>query len=372
MTGNKGEWSELYTHFRLLGDGYLFPADEKDKPARNLGSPIVQIMRRESKENKDNIFFVDNAKKSILFKGQNKEMSISQDTFIKLADFLLSKIKSSKKDSISVEEIETTMSEYEMSRLKGASIEKADIRMVLHNMITHRDTAVGFSIKSKLGGRSTLFNSNKDGTNFLYEIIGGITDEQLAELNSMSDTEEKRRKGFFKRWFERINEWGYNVEYRHVIDKTFACNLQYVDITFDKVLAECILTHYKKITKSTTKEIVGLVADKNPCHVCDMIKTTWYVTAMKRFLVYYALGMTANKMWNNKMHANGGYIVVREDGDIVTYHFYDVTQLGNYLFNNTAFDTPSTSRHMCYQVFRGDDGKAYMKLNPQIRFIHDK
>ena len=62
--------------------------------------------------------------------------------------------------------------------------------------------------------------------------------------------------------------------------------------------------------------------------------------------------------------------MVKEDGDIVCYHFYDRNQLENYLLNNTAFETPSTSRHKSSEVFRGKDGKAYIKLNLQIRFIH--
>ena len=52
---------------------------------------------------------------------------------------------------------------------------------------------------------------------------------------------------------------------------------------------------------------------------------------MKRFLVIVALGMTANKPWNGIYAANGGFLVVKEDGDIVCYHFYDRNQLETYL-----------------------------------------
>ena len=91
---------------------------------------------------------------------------------------------------------------------------------------------------------------------------------------------------------------------------------------------------------------------------------------MKRFLIIVALGMTGNTPWNGIYAANGGFLVVKEDGDIVCYHFYDRNQLENYLLNNTAFETPSTSRHKISMVYRDNDGKVYLKLNPQIRFIH--
>ena len=55
-------------------------------------------------------------------------------------------------------------------------------------------------------------------------------------------------------------------------------------------------------------------------------------------------------------------IVVKEDGDIVCYHFYDRNQLENYLYDNTAFDTPSTSRHEFFQIWRGEDNNVYLKL----------
>lgn len=93
---------------------------------------------------------------------------------------------------------------------------------------------------------------------------------------------------------------------------------------------------------------------------------------MKQFLVIYALGMTANKPWSRKYDANGGYIIVKENGDIVCYHFYDRNQLEDYLYDNTAFDTPSTSRHDMYRIWRDVNDEVYLKLSPQIRFIHDK
>ena len=65
--------------------------------------------------------------------------------------------------------------------------------------------------------------------------------------------------------------------------------------------------------------------------------------------------------------ANGGYIVIKEDGDIVCYHFFDRNDLEDYLFYNTRFETPSTSRHQFGNIYE-EDGEYYLKLNLQVRF----
>lgn len=46
---------------------------------------------------------------------------------------------------------------------------------------------------------------------------------------------------------------------------------------------------------------------------------------MKVLLLDSALGMTPGKERKGRYDANGGYLVVKKDGDIVCYHFYNRT-----------------------------------------------
>ena len=48
LTGNKGEWSEIYTLFKLLGDGKVHAGDA-DMNKLELYYPILNIIREESK-----------------------------------------------------------------------------------------------------------------------------------------------------------------------------------------------------------------------------------------------------------------------------------------------------------------------------------
>lgn len=49
-------------------------------------------------------------------------------------------------------------------------------------------------------------------------------------------------------------------------------------------------------------------------------------------------------------------------------YFYNRNDVEDYLYNNTRFERGSRSRHHFGSLYRGEDGKVYIKLNLQIRF----
>ena len=88
-------------------------------------------------------------------------------------------------------------------------------------------------------------------------------------------------------------------------------------------------------------------------------------------MICSALGMLPATPWGGKYEATGGYLVVKEDGDIVCFHIYDRNLLEDYLFYNTRFETPSSStkkQHNFGKIYKGEDGNLYFNLNLQIRF----
>ena len=52
MSGNKGEWSELYTFLRLLSQGRVHAANDKVEKIDEVYYPIVSIDREETKGNR--------------------------------------------------------------------------------------------------------------------------------------------------------------------------------------------------------------------------------------------------------------------------------------------------------------------------------
>lgn len=87
---------------------------------------------------------------------------------------------------------------------------------------------------------------------------------------------------------------------------------------------------------------------------------------MKVLLLDAALGMTPAKEWTGIYDANGGYLVVRKDGEIVCYHFYNRNDVEDYLYNNTRFERASRDRYHFGNVYRGSDGWFYIKLNCRL------
>jgi len=98
------------------------------------------------------------------------------------------------------------------------------------------------------------------------------------------------------------------------------------------------------------------------------LSLTNYEYKIKNFLDAIALGMVPSKSWDGFSKAHGGYIVVKENGDVVCYHLYNRDEFRSYLFENTKFDAPSTTRYGYGELYEEND-KLFFKLNLQIRFV---
>lgn len=235
--------------------------------------------------------------------------------------------------------------------------DKTDIHIVLHDQKTRMNNDLGFSIKSRLCGSSTLINSSGDSTNFVFS-LGNINDKTIREFNSFDR---------FKKKFELLHEKGITPKWVGVGARTFYNNLMMVDTCLPWIIGECLLYYYSgKI--HTVAEAEALLRKNNPLNFDIQGQPHFYEHKLKQFLLSFALGMTAATPWNGKYIANGGYIVVKEDGDIVCYHFFDRNELEDYLFNNTYFDTPSTKRHNFGEIYQFEN-EYLLKLNLQVRFL---
>ncbi|MDP8231837.1 MAG: HpaII family restriction endonuclease, partial [Candidatus Zophobacter franzmannii] len=93
----------------------------------------------------------------------------------------------------------------------------------------------------------------------------------------------------------------------------------------------------------------------------------FYTYKIKKFLVEIALGLMPNTTWTGEYEANGGYIIVKPDGELECYHIYYRNDFEDYLINNTKLETASTSRHDFGTVYQ-DGPEYFLKLNLQIRF----
>jgi hypothetical protein len=77
--------------------------------------------------------------------------------------------------------------------------------------------------------------------------------------------------------------------------------------------------------------------------------------------------MTPSKPWNGKNEVDGGIIIVKTTGDLVGYFVFSLEKFKEYLWQNTYFETPSTTRHNFGYIYK-EDGQFYFDLNLQVRF----
>ncbi len=358
LKGNKGEWSEIYTLFKLLGDGIVHAGDQNLNKIQDLFYPIIMILRQEKEGNYH--YRLENKDVVIQTPTGEELLRIPASVFLVEAEKLLNAIN--KNDStFAVPQIEAFMSSIYCHSLKAKSSDKTDIRIILHDRRTKINSEMGFSIKSQLGGDSTLLNASK-ATNFNFKISGAnFSNDEITAINSINPTRNKV--------IERVNaikKKGGFLIFDKIDNSTFRNNLIMLDGDLPVIIANLLLEQLNTGI-STLKELAKKITETNPLNYDVEQSSPFYDYKIKHLLTSTALGMMPATAWSGKFDANGGYLVVKKDGEIVCYHFYDRNRFEDYLFSNAYLERSSTNRHEYASIIKEEDGSLSFKLNVQIR-----
>lgn len=213
----------------------------------------------------------------------------------------------------------------------------------------------------QLGGDSTLLNASKS-TNFNFKIEGTqFSDEEINGINSLNP---KRNKVIDR--VNAIKAKGGKLVFDRVDNPTFYNNLIMLDDGLPSVIASLLLEQLNSGI-STLKELVNRITEINPLGYDTRQPSPFYAYKVKHLLTSAALGMMPATAWDGKLDANGGYLVVKGDGDILCYHFYDRNRFEDYLFSNAYLERSSTSRHNYASIIKEEDGTLSFKINFQVR-----
>lgn len=355
ITGNKGEWSEIYTLFKLLGDKLLFTGDANLQVIENAFYPIIRIIRNESGTNYEYGINDD----LVIISGGHEELRIPVKTFHEQAVMLLSSIKG-ENGVFCLPETEEFMSSINCHTLKAKSTSKTDIRIIIHDKKINQYVDLGFSIKSQLGGDSTLLNAGRT-TNFIYQIKHFNPSEQsLNDINKI-DTRSK-----IKDRIEEIYKNGGKLQFFGLENSIFGNNLVLIDSLLPYILSEVVILFFTS-NLTSIQDITKKITESNPIKYDTQYEHTFYEYKIKHFLTDVALGMMPSKVWSGVYDATGGYLVVKENGEVLCYHIYNRNEFEDYLFSNTKLETASSTRHDFGHLYH-EDGKLLFKLNLQIRF----
>jgi type II restriction enzyme len=295
----------------------------------------------------------------VVISGGKEELRIPVKTFIEQSSKLLAKIKASK-SAFSLPETEDFMTSINCKTLKAKSTSKTDIRIVIHDQRINQIAELGFSIKSQLGGEATLLNAGKT-TNFVYQVLG--YKPTLKEIKAINDIDTKSK---IKDRIEAIRKSGGKLKFATLQQDIFKNNLVLIDSLLPNIIAEIIKSFFTS-NLSSIKNLIENINKANPLNYDTQFAHTFYDYKIKRFLTDIALGMTPSKVWTGIYDATGGYLVVKENGDVLCYHIYNRNQFEDYLFANTKLETASSTRHDFGKIYEEGE-QYYFKLNLQIRF----
>ncbi len=352
MSGNKGEWSELYAFMKLLSKGRVYAANEKVEKIDEVVYPILKIMREEQKG--EVIDYVIDGDLVHLEIQSSRMLSIPRKELDDNANKLLQEI-ASHSGSFELEEIASFANGIKVTKIKAPSSDTTDITMQIEDTHTNYIRNVGFSIKSEIGHAPTLMNASA-ATNFIYKVTG-ITSQQAEEINAI-DTKTK-----IKDRMAKIAELGGKVEYSGMSHNGFKRNLVMVDSSMPEIIGNMLLYFLAEDIKECDK-LVDMLGERDPLGYGDAMMYTY---KFKKFLCSCALGMKPVKVWDGLDEANGGYIIVKADGEILAYHIYNRNFFEQYLLDNTVLEKASTSRHGYMSLYE-EDGEMYIKMNLQVRF----
>ena len=314
--------------------------------------PIVMILQRENIARNQDVVFQTLGNEDI--------MRIPAFDFLKESEWLFKSINEHKGEFI-LPYIETFVRNICTHSSKVKSSDKTDIRIILHDRRTKINSEMGFSIKSQLGGDSTLLNASK-ATNFNFKVIGvDFSDDEIAAINSINP---KRNKVI-----ERVNaikKKGASLVFEKVDNSTFRNNLVMLDGDLPAIIANLLLEQLNTGV-STLKELAEKITETNPLKYDVEQASPFYAYKIKHLLTSVALGMMPATAWSGRFDANGGYLVVKKDGEILCYHFYDRNRFEDYLFSNAYLERSSTTRHEYATIVKEADGTLSFKLNFQVR-----
>ncbi|MFZ7129746.1 HpaII family restriction endonuclease [Avibacterium avium] len=206
------------------------------------------------------------------------------------------------------------------------------------------------SIKSFLGNAPTLVNASQ-ATNFIYQ-IKDFNPEDMDKVNAINTRSKIKDR------LQKISELGGQLTFIGCENAIYESTLRKVDSQMPEILADALLAFFKK-------EMGNRLAGYPKQKIDNQDKQLQINCRLKDFVKASMLGIFPSHEWDGNLSANG-VLLVKEDGELLFYHTNQDAVLKEFFYQNTFFDTPSSSRHRFGLIYQ-ENGKLFFKLNLQLR-----
>lgn len=373
MANNKGEWAEFYTFLKLIEDRKVSAADSQLNIIPGNYYFIHKIHREESGVNKVFDLESNSVVNVDFFRDGNavdKFSVLRRDLHGKSAE-ILSEMQT-QSGVFEIDFAQKLLKDLGLDSLKSPSKNKADIELEINDKVTNQSNKAGFSIKSYFAGRPTLLNAGKN-TRFRFNIRNFTPD-----LNAINE-DNFPSIGKHKRKIETIESGGGKLEFVGLAPSPrstgiFERNLKKLELELPKMLSAMLYTFYTTDKVSKLSDLARLVLDnRQNFSLHPDLDEEMFEIKLKHMLINSALGMVAGEEWDARIKVDGGYIIVRSDGELVCFHVYNYSDLADYLYENTQFETPdSKPAKSDFGRVLEIDSDYFFDLALQIRFLVTK
>jgi hypothetical protein len=358
---NKGEWAEFYAFLKILAERVIPLADEDLLEV--IGSEITFVkLHRSSAAGNNYIFDLSNLDISILDQTTLTEIiSIPTIQISSKLEKVFGEI-SRGKGAFVLSEAESLSAALGNVLVKAPSTDKADIVGTIRDRNTNTEERSGFSVKSFVGGASTLLNAS-GATNFIFRVDGMPTDNPADKANEINDIDTTSK---IRDRVAAIKEMGASLQFIRVSEPIFDRNLRKIDTMMPEFLAQMLLSFFGG-NGNTCVDLTAQLAKPDQPFSNFGLSFEDFAYKIKQLLVSVALGLVPKTPWDGLMKAHGGYLIVKSTGALLCYQAFNRDLFLEYLFTHTKFETPSSTKHKygsLYQV----DGEWFLNLNLQIRF----
>ena len=388
LSGNKGEWSEIYIFLKLMSDGKVYAADKNMNRLTNVFLNIIKIIREEYKNQKYEYYTGPIVK--IFLNNAEVAPSLDLSDFQSAKDALWDVLKNAPRgNGITCDTVEAFLSSIYVTKLKAPAAQQneffggtQDITMQVQDYRNGIASVIGFSCKSDFTAKSTLFNASKENTNFIYEITGNIDDVLMDQFNSTYTIRNKKNKETGAMEPHEVVA----IRERIQLLKNAGCDIEYANMSVNSakrnlilsggnemplIVANMLKAYYfegeGQASNSSIDYALNYVVQNNSAgYEFDDIESM-YRRKVGTLLYDMFTGMRLAKTWDGRSSVNGGYIVAKDDGDVVAYHSCMADEFKDFLIHQLGFESPSASRHQYMSIYKEND-KYYLKLNLQVRF----
>lgn len=377
LSYNQGEWSEVYIFFKVISDRKLYTADADFNPIENVYLDVISVIREEAK---DEVYKYMTGDTVTIMLNHEPVGSVPVSEFIKYKNILWKLLEENTQTTFSSDIVEKFLNSIHIFNPKSpAHIVSKFCGGTVDIVVETKDRSgvnriLGFSCKSDLRASSTLLNASGDNTNFIYEVTGPMDDEKMEQFNKLF--KKTQRKG--KICYDIATSD--RMQYLHKI----GCDLKFVDTAKTQAKTNLIKCGGKEMPEivagmlkkfyfenlsgpTTIENCIEYLADNDIADYGfdDLIDT--YRGKVAHFLLCTFTGMRLGTPWNGRQDVNGGYIVVKNNGDVVAFHSTIADEFKDFLVAKMVMESPSHSRHKDMVVYKDGD-HYFLKLGLQLRF----